>query len=253
VGARVRRAHPTLALVALLAAGVAHADADPLATVRAALQRLPGQSPITAQLERAVTNERKDRPLEAGRATFDVTAGSSGITIGYPAGLLEEIRAERADTDPEKPNPARRTLENFDAIDVGDMLNAATGLLSDLDGAKLVSETAAEHDGRPARLLELELQVRVSKADNKWVKRASRTMKLWTTADGVPLAAESDATFVVGLLFFTFDAREQRSQTFTRSGDRLVTLRRTVRFDGEGLGESTHTSSDTTLRLPTRS
>lgn len=251
LGAPVRRAG--LALVALLAAGGVRAEADPLAAVRAALRQFPGKAPITAQLERAVTNERKDRPLEAGRATFDIKAGPNGISIGYPADLLEQIRAERADTDPEKAKPARRTLENFDAIDVADMLNSATGLLSDLEGATLRNDTAAEYDGRPARLLELELVLRVSKADSKWLKSGSRTMKLWTTPDGVPLAAESEGAFSVGLLIFTFDARELRSQTFAPVGDRLATLRRAVRFDGEGLGESTHSHSETTLRLPDRS
>jgi hypothetical protein len=217
--------------------------------VRATLQRFTGQAPISAVVERAVTSERKERPLEAGRATLDVTAGPAGVSGGYPAAVLEQLRAEAADTDPEKPKPMRRTLQDFDAIEVGYMLNGAPALLNDLDGATLKGATASEHEGRPARLLDLDLVMRVSKADRKWVKTARRSMKLWVDADGVPLAAESDSEFVVGLLMFTFDARESRSQAFHRTGDRLVTVKRVTRFDGEGLGESQHLTTETTLRL----
>ena len=237
-----------LALAALFIVGAARAE-DPLETVRAALQQFAGKAPVSALLERAVTSERKDRPLEAGRATLEVSAGPDGISIGYPADLLEQLRAERADTDPEKARPAQRTLENFDAIDAAGMLNGATGLLRDLDGAVVKGAGAADYNGQPARLLELELVVRISRADSKWLKHASRSMKLWTTPDGVPLAEESESAFTVGLLIFNFNATESRTQAFAHAGDRLLTLRRTSRFDGEGLGESQHTTSETTLRM----
>lgn len=238
-----------LGLAGLLIVGAARAEADALASVRAALLQFGGKAPISGVLERAVTSERKERPLEAGRATLDVSAGPAGISIGYPAAVLEQLRVEAADTDPEKPKPVRRTLQDFDAIEAGNMLNGAPALLNDLDGATLRSESATTYGDRPARLLELDLVLRVSKADQKWVKTARRTMKLWVDADGVPLAAESESEYVVGLLIFTFDARESRSQAFTRVGDRLATLRRSTRFDGEGLGESTHFVTDTTLRV----
>lgn len=240
-----------LAVAALAAATCARAEGGALDAVRAALKQFTGTAPVSAVLERAVTSERKDRPLEAGRATLEVSAGPAGISIGYPGTVLEQLRAEAADTDPEKPRPLRRTLQDFDAIEVANMLNGAPGLLNDLDGATLTAVSDGAYEGRPARLLELDLVLRLSKADSKWVKNARRSMKLWVDADGVPLAAESDSEFVVGLLIFTFDARETRSQAFHRVGDRLATLRRSTSFDGEGLGESQHLTTDTTLRLKT--
>jgi hypothetical protein len=239
---------PWAVALALLVPAAAAAS-DPLEAVRGALRQFAGTTPVTATLERSVTSERKDRPLEAGRVTLRVTAGPQGISIGYPDELLGQIRAERAQTDPEQPRPARRTLQDFDAADAADMLNSAVGLLGDLEGATLGRETASEHGGRPARLLELELPVRISKADRKWLKHASHAMKLWVDGDGVPLAAESSFSFSVGLLIFTFEARDFRTQVFGRAGDRLVALHRTSRFDGEGLGESQHTQSETRLRL----
>lgn len=248
-----KRGPGVLAALALLATGAAHAAPDTLETVRDALRQLNGHAPISATLERAVTIERKDRPLEAGRATLRIAAGADGISVAYPPSVLEPLRRERADTDPENPKPMRQTLQDFDAIDVADMLNGAPGLLSDLEGATLKGDTAVELEGRPARLLELDLVLRVSKADSKWVKRANRSMKLWVTPDGMPLATERQGEYVVGLLIFTFDAREARSESYARTGDRLVTLRRTMNFDGEGFGESQHTYSETTLRLQTGS
>jgi hypothetical protein len=235
-------------LAALLACGPAHAD-DALGAVRAALRQYAGTTPVKAVLERAVTWERKDRPLEAGRVTLDVASGRGGATISYPVALLSQLQAERANPDPDLAKPARRTLENFDVTDVADLLNAAPALLTDLDGATLKADTAVEHEGRPARLLELELVVHISKADRKWVKSSTRSMKLWVTPEGVPLAEQRDGEYVVGLLFFTFDARDSRTQAFGVAGDRLVVLRRSARYDGEGLGESQHHQAEMTLRL----
>lgn len=243
----------TLAAAALLVAGAAQAQAvagpDALEALRATLRGYGGTTPVSAAIERAVTSQRKDRPLEAGRVTLQVTAGPAGITIAYPPDVLDQLRAERANPDPEKTEPARRTLENFDASDVAEILNAATGLLTELDGAKLRSVTDVERDGKPARLLDIELQLRVNKANSKWFKSASRSMKLWTTPEGIPLAEETEGAFTVGLLIFTFDASEWRTQTFAPRGDRLLSVRRAAKFDGEGLGESQHSTSETVLKL----
>lgn len=243
----------TLAAVALLAAGAAQAESaaapDALQALRATLRAFAGTTPVNATIERAVTSERKDRPLEAGRVTLQVAAGRNGITVGFPPDVLEQLRSERANTDPEKSEPTKRTLENFDASDVAEILNAATGLLTELDGATLKSVTDVERDGKPARLLELDLKLRVNKANSKWLKSASRSMKLWTSPDGLPLAEETEGAYTVGLLIFTFDAAESRSQTFAPKGDRLLSVRRAARFDGEGLGESQHSTSETVLKL----
>lgn len=233
---------------AMLLSGSA-AAADPLQQVRSALTQFSGTSPAKASLERAVTAERKDRPLEAGRVNLEVVAGPSGISLQYPAALLEAIRIERAQTDPEKARPTTRTLEGFDAIDVAALLNGATSLLTDLDGAKVKSDSAVDYQGQKARLLDLDLVVRTSKANSKWLKSASSTMRLWITPDFVPLAAESEFSFRAGLLMFNYDGKDVESHVYSRVGDRLVAQRYTTRFDGDGLGESQHFWSETTLRL----
>ena len=238
-----------LAAACLLLAGAARAGEDPLAAVRNALQQLGGSTPVKASLERAVTSERKDRPLEAGRVKLDVLAGLSGISLQYPATLLEQIRAEKALTDPEKAKPITRTLEGFDAIDVAALLNGATSLLSEIEGATLKSETTADYQGQTARLLDLDLVVRTSKANSKWLKSASSTMRLWIRPDGVPLAAETEFNFRAGILMFTFDGKDVETHAYSRVGDRLVAYRYTTRFDGDGLGESQHFWSETILKL----
>ena len=243
------RAARAIAVAALLASSGAAAEEDVLQTVRAGLKQLAGTTPVKVAIERAVTVDRKDRPLEVGRINIAASGGPEGTAIRYPAALLEAMRQERADPDPDKPKPYRRTLEDFDAIDVGDLLNGASSLLSDLDGATLKGVVAEDYAGTAAQRLDLDLVVRTSKADSKWMKRASRTMKLWVTPDGVPLGSESTAEFQVGLLFFTFDGAETRTLTYSRTGDRLLVLRRQYRFDGQGLGEDQHNQSDTTLRL----
>jgi hypothetical protein len=246
---RMRGPSVLLAFAVALLAGPAQAGNDSLDRVRAALAQFAGTTPVQATLERAVTAERKDRPLEAGRATLRITAGPAGITLLYPAALLEQIRLERAQTDPEKAKPTTRTLDTFDAIDVAALLNGPTALLTDLEGATVKSEAETTYKGQPARLLELELKVRTSKANSKWLKSASSSMRLWVDAGFVPLAAESEFNFRAGFLMFTFDGKDLETHDYSRVGDRLLAQRYTTRFDGDGLGESQHMWSETTLKI----
>ena len=244
------RVLPSLALALALALPLpALAGENPLEQVRGALAQFAGTLPVTAMLERAVTADRKDRPLESGRVSLTATAGPKGVAVTYPPGLLEQIRAERAQTDPEKPKPVTRTIEGFDAIDIAALLNGANVLLSDLDGATLKGVTEVEYQGEPARLLDLDLVVRTSRANSKWLKSASSVMKLWVRPDGVPLAAEREFSFRAGLLMFTFDGKDVESHAFAVAGDRLVAYKYTTRFDGDGLGESQHNWAETTLKL----
>lgn len=226
---------------------------DGLELVRGALRQFTGTAPVQALVDRSIKNQRKDRAPEEGLAQLEVSAGSRGISIGYPPPLLERIRAERASTDPEAPKPARATLDEFDVADVADVLNRAVGMLSDLDGARVTGDVAATWGNGPARQLDFELVIRTSKADGKWVKSATHTMRLWVTPEGVPLASESALDITVGFLVFTFDAKSRRNETFARIGDRLVAVRQSAQFDGEGLGESTHNRTETTVKLKSAS
>src|SRR5689334_17054255 len=237
-------------LAALLAVGPACAQAaGGLETLREALRRLAGTTAVSATLERSVVADRKDRPHEEGRMTLEITAAADRLSIGYPDELLAQLRAERAATDPDRPRPAERVLLGFDVADVSNLLHNAPGLLADLDGATLLADGATDWQGQPARLLELELVNRTSKADSKWMKRQRRTLKVWTTAEGVPLAADSEYVFRAGFLIFNFDGKEVRSRRYALVGDRLVVTSVTSQFDGEGFGEQEHSRSETTLRL----
>jgi hypothetical protein len=234
---------------ALLASGAAPAESNGLETVRAALRQLAGTTPVTATLERTVAADRKDRPHEEGRVTLQITAGASSLSIRYPDELLDELRAERAEIDPEKPRPAQRVLLGFDVADVSSLLNHAQGLLGDLEGATVLAESEADWQGQKARLLELELVNRTSKADSKWMKSERLTMKLWITPEGLPLAADSDYVFRAGFLIFNFDGKEVRTRRYARAGDRLVVTQVNSMFDGEGFGEEHHERSETTVHL----
>lgn len=240
---------PAALALALALAAPAHAQPDCLDGVRGVLRGFAGSSPLQASLQRAVTHERKDRPLESGRVDLEVVAGPEGLHLLYPDALLERIRAERAQTDPEKPQPTVRTIEGFDAIDVAALANGAPALLHEIEDATCRDDTPDTYIGRPVRRLDLDLKVRTSKANSKWFKSAISTMRLWVTADNVPLAAESEFDFRVGFLMFTYDGKDVETHEYLVRADRLIATRYVVRFDGDGLGESQHNWSETTLHL----
>ena len=237
------------AALCLLGLGQAQA-ADSLDALRASLRGLPSSTPVTATVERFVSSQRKDRPLTEGRVVLDVNAGSSGLSIAYPPALLAQLEAERAELDPEKPRTALNVLLGFDIADIASLLNHAHALLRDLEGARLIAESNTDWQGQKAQLLELDLVVRTSKADSKWIKSQRRSMKLWVTPEGLPLASEDQQVVRVGFLFLNFDATNQNNSRYLRAGDRLVVAQTTNRFEGEGLGEEQRTRSETSVRVP---
>src|SRR6185295_12656450 len=72
--------------------------ADPIADVRAALTRLPAQTPIRAtyELQQSVANEGKfDNDTFSGKASVELEAGEGGLRMLFTPPVLAQIAAEQ--------------------------------------------------------------------------------------------------------------------------------------------------------------
>ena len=156
----------TLALSLLVAAYTAPAaEATGLDDLRKALEGLRGTMPVKVSLTAQVTTVSKDDDDKvrnaSGMATLTADDGPQGLRLAYPREIIVKAVAEGAgrQTDSTAPIPTRSALNELDYADVHSMVHAAETLLLRLEGAKLKAEKVEAWNGRPARLLSLELTV----------------------------------------------------------------------------------------------
>lgn len=217
-----------LASVALGTLLSAPADASSLDDLRGALERLRAQAPLKARIRQENTVDYKDegqrRTRQGGASVVAEDAGAGGpLALVYDAAVLMQASREPAGRrDSRGPGDSVRDL---DAVRVLGLVRSADHLLEALAGARLVSETAQRHGGKPARALELALSAPRG-LDREKGFQVTRTARIWIDASGVPLASEiRNQTEVRRLVFkVRFDTTEKND--YLVAGRRLVTRRR---------------------------
>jgi hypothetical protein len=238
------------ALLLLMFGLVPHASADALDSVRDALRALPGKTPLHATLERRIDIDQKGKTRVQGAATVAVSSGVGGVQLDFPSEQLARAAAEKQDADNENPHSLARALGSLDVTEIAATLNCAAALLHDLDGAKLLKDSSVSLRGAPARLLELELVVHLSKADQKHLSDTTSSMKLWLGADGLPLASEKQTLAKGSFMLISFSANEFQARDFAHRADRLVAVREERRLESAGFGESAKDQRVTSVTLP---
>jgi hypothetical protein len=249
-----RIAQLTLALAGLLA-GAAHADG--LADLKAALGRLPGQTPVKAQLEVKTwsrSGEGKEAQEHSGLASVAVEDGARGLQVLYAKDMLGRVEQEEraASKDPNKAKtPTLQALREMRSTELNPMLSAAASLARDIDEASFSGEKADSYNGKPARLLSFAYSVdKLSDKDRKYVKNFESVLEVWIAADGTPLASRrrdnvSGRAFVV----VSFEAKSEEERVYQQVGDRLLTLRRESHSSSSGAGEKSESRVVKTLQL----
>lgn len=213
------------------------AAADRLDSVRETLRGLPGTSPVSASLTRQFVFDKTGKAHEEGTAKIALSADAEGLRMSFPAVEMGRAEAEMQELDAEKPQSMSRTLNSIDMTEVAAALNGASSLSRELVGAKLLSESTVTYRGAPAQLLELQLILRMAKADLKHVKESSSTLKLWLAPDGTPLGSERKTAVKMRIMLVGIEANEFHSRQFERKGNRLVTVRDEKRMETAGFGE----------------
>ena len=138
---------------------------------------------------------------------------------------------------------------DLDPQDASAILHYAPVLLEDLEGAVVTSESQSARNGTPARLLDLKLQMRMDEDDQKKVKEASRTMKLWIDANGNPVYAEIAESMKARILIVSMSFSKRTVMTFGVFGDHLAVVSESQDNAFSGLGQNSREIRTTTLKV----
>ena len=239
-----------VALILALLPALLHADG--LTDLRTTLNQLPATAAVhgTFELNSTVTNA-DDPSVGGGKASVGFEADDTGLRVVYPKGLLSEATHEArvASADPEKPTPVRSGAGRVHPLDLADLLDAAAALNTELINAQLTDARASTFQGKPARLLVIKLNPRVSKAQSKHMKKMESTMSIWLGADGIPIGGERTFVGKASFMLMSFEIDQNASWTYTRSGDRLVMTHYEEKQKADGLGEHESSRVEQTVRL----
>ena len=232
-----------LLLAGSLAASTA--SGDPLAELREVLRRYPAKAPFAATVQ--VSGDAQSA-LRSAATTFEVEDGPGGLNIHVPPIALAaaEAEAEKKKRDPETLTPTRTAMVALTVFDVIDALDAAAMLLDSLNGATLIDQKASTRDGRPATLLRIKVKPTLAITRGRFVNEPQVELRVWTDANGIPIAAERDSSYSASILFLKAGNVRKEQWKFALSGDRLYASRNEQEDRATALGKSIVTSRSVT-------
>jgi hypothetical protein len=216
--------------------------ADSLTQLRATLQKYPGGSPFRVEAALRVredSQQREDDP-RSGSVTFDAEDGPSGFSIHIARPVVEQTEREAADkkSDPDRLTPTRTAMVAMTIFDVMDALNAAKMLLTDLDGATIVNETATQYGGAPAMLLKVKVRPTLAGTRSRLVKAPQIELTIWLDSDGLPLAAERKSNYAAGVLMVNVQNSRKETWRLAVHGDRIYAQSGDEENRASGLGKT---------------
>ncbi len=243
---RTTQQHILHGLIAATAFVGAAAHADGLADLKAALARLPGQTPVKAQLEVKTwqrNGEGKDAQERNGQAGISMEDGARGLQVLYTRELLARVEQEETRQQqgpPTRPGPPTLlALREMRSTELNPLLSSAAQLARDIDEGSFKGEKAADYNGKPARQLSFEYTVdKLSDKDRKYVKNFESVLDVWIAADGTPLASKRrDSVSGRAFVVVSFESKTEDERVYTQVGDRLLTVRRESHSNSSGAGE----------------
>jgi hypothetical protein len=217
--------------------------ADPLADLREVLRRYPAKTPFAATVQ--ISGDAQGAPGgRNGSTTFEVEDGPGGLTIHVPPVALAaaEAEAEKKKRDPESLTPTRSAMVALTVFDVIDALDAAAMLLDSLNGATLIEQKAAVRDGKPTTLLRIKVKPTLAVARGRFVNEPQVELRVWSDANGIPIAAERDSNYSASVLFLKAGNVRKEQWKFAVAGDRLYASHNDQDDQASALGKSIVTS-----------
>lgn len=229
--------------------------ADALTSLKETLQRLPANAPVAASVDFTFADsggDQKKPVTTAGHAVAAVALGAEGLRITWSPEQLAAAASELASGvgKADHPSPTRQAMARLDATVLHDYLNAGSELLRHLETAQLVSEKDERWYDRPAHVLTLQIEPKLSAEDRKVIKEITATASVWVDADGLPLAVENTLQLKGRVMVVVgFDHSEKEQFTFARASDRLVVTSHHRETADNGGGQHAKSKTTCTLRL----
>ncbi|MES2153216.1 MAG: hypothetical protein V4508_25840 [Pseudomonadota bacterium] len=222
----------TTALIALLLVGPASANG--LDDLRAALAPLQGQGALhgiyEARESRTELDAKPAKAPETVSASAQVDEDANGFQIRWDRALLKRAAEESNPAKGVKKNEnLTQLIGSSSATRVANALNYAPQLLKFLANGQLKSERADTWQGKPARLIEVQIVPQEEDNDKVKVKVKDNThlANIWLSADGVPLAANVSHSIKASfMIFLSFEKTSKEEMNFAVVANRLVVLKR---------------------------
>lgn len=234
----------TLLLLLAGSLSASSAAADPIADLREVLRRYPAKLPFAATVQ--VSGDASGTRTAA--TTFEVEDGPAGLNIHVPPTALAaaEAEAEKKKRNPESLTPTRTAMVALTVFDVIDALDAAAMLLDSLTGATLLEQKPSTRDGKPATLLRIKVKPTLAITRGRFVNEPAVELRIWSDANGIPIAAERDSSYSASILFLKAGNVRKEQWKFAVVNDRLYASRNEQDDRATALGKSIITSRSVT-------
>lgn len=226
-------------------------QANGLEDLRAALGCLRGQGPIRGIYEvNAWSRGGKGKDIEesTGGASAWVEEDATGLEIRWDRSLLrraeEETHSVKGPNKQDSPGmgiEAASPLKVHAALDFGPRLARLVAI------GHLKQERPDTHQGRPARMLEVQLPPPRSGGKEVDPKENTYLAQIWVGADGLPFAATLSNVVKASKLFISIELTMTEDLSFSPLGNRLVVLRREERMASKAMGIEAHTRTISTF------
>jgi hypothetical protein len=230
-----------LRTLALLSFMVFPAAADPLADLRAVVQRYPANGPFIVSGTLQVSGDSKGvAGARTGSTTFEAEVGARGLMLRVPPLALgqAEAEAERKKRNAENLTPTRTALAALTLFDVIDALDLGAMLLNDLDGATLIAQTPSTHAGKAATLLRIKVKSTLAGTSSRFVNEPKIELRVWIDGNGTPVAAERDSSYSASFLFVKAENVRKERWEVAVAGDRLYASRNEEEDRASAIGKN---------------
>ncbi len=228
-------------------------SAEQPAELRALLTGLKGTAPADGQLT-LTYDQRNDKdidpPPQPATINAEVVATGNGVRVAVGRATLDRALAESRETETENRKPVGLALSQVSTVVADRYLNAAPHLLALLERGKVNKVSQGRWRGRPATILELVVEPRLSKQQRKYIRELDASARIWLDASGYPLAAEERMDLSGrALLVINFDSTVRERFEFAHRDDRLIATRHRRREASSGGGESGSRTTEARLVL----
>jgi len=230
-----------LKTLVLLLFVVVPASADPLADLRATIQRYRANGPFLVSASMQVSGDSKGvAGARTGSTTFEAEVGARGFMIRVPPAALgaAEAEAENKKRNADNLTPTRTALAALTLFEVIDALDVGAMLLNDLDGATLIAQTPSTYAGKSATLLRIKVKSTLAGTSSRFVNVPKIELRVWIDAGGRPVVAERDSSYSASFLFVKAENVRKERWEIAVSGDRLYASRNEEEDRASALGKN---------------
>lgn len=212
------------------------AQADGPTDLKAALARLPVQTPLNAVIEeKRLGSEGIALDGQSTQVSISLDGNPSGVQILYTKDLLARLaNDERAkEKDPVAKTPTVDAIREINSSELRAVISDVGNLPRVLKKARFTFENTKESfNGKPVRLLSFEMPIEKHNGKiRKYIKNYDGTLSVWIAADGTPLVTIMNKV-ISGLLFVVVkfetenEDEDEDEEVFGIAADRIFVIKK---------------------------